>query len=114
MTTPVVKLSKSMNVMIDILNKAEGIQVATPFLVSTMEVLEYDSKYMQWLQMPEVGPLPWMSRRIDKMKTDYVIAIVHFCFVLDYVIVFVRIDCMTLCAFSWTRKSVWKNIYDVY
>lgn len=50
--TPNSKLPKSIKAAIEILNYTEGVEVASPFWVNAMEVLENDTKRMQWLKMP--------------------------------------------------------------
>lgn len=44
----VMELHKSVKASIDILNNKIGVEVANPFRVSMMEVLENDKKRMQW------------------------------------------------------------------
>lgn len=60
-------LTDSIKAAIDILNNTEGIEVASPFWVSATEVLENETKRTLWLQMPESGRLPWMTKQVDKM-----------------------------------------------
>lgn len=51
--TPDAELSGSIKAAIDILNNTDGVEVESLFSVNAMEVLENDTKRMEWLQMPE-------------------------------------------------------------
>lgn len=57
-----------MKVAIEILNHTEGVEVAIPFRVKAMQVLENDAKRTHWLQMPEAACLPLMTRQVDKLN----------------------------------------------
>lgn len=65
---PANELHDSLKTTIDILNSTKGVKVATPFWVSTMEVLKYETKLMLWVQMPESARWPWMTKQINKMN----------------------------------------------
>lgn len=57
-----------MKASIDILNNKTNVEVANPFRVSMMEVLENDKKRMQWLLMLKIVQLSWMTRQVEKMQ----------------------------------------------
>lgn len=53
--TPTYKLCDSVKTAIDILDHMEGFEVAKPFWVTAMKVLENETKRIQWLQMSEAA-----------------------------------------------------------
>lgn len=56
--TPAAELSESIKAAIDILNNMDGVEVESLFWVNAMEVLENDTKRMEWIQMPATAHLP--------------------------------------------------------
>lgn len=64
--TPAIALDKHMKTAIDILKQTEQVEVARPFWVSAMEVLENDAKRTQWLHMPKAVRLSWMTKQVDR------------------------------------------------
>lgn len=67
MPTPANELCNSTKVALDILKNTECVEVASPFWVNSIEVLENDTKHMLWLQMVEAARLSWMIEQVDKM-----------------------------------------------
>lgn len=65
---PIEESTDSVKMPIDILNNTEGVEVATPFWVSAVEVLKNESKETPWLKMPEPASLPWMHKQVDKIE----------------------------------------------
>lgn len=49
--TPVAPLDKHVKIAVKILNQAKDVEMASPFWVSVMEVLENDMNRTQWLYM---------------------------------------------------------------
>lgn len=64
-TTTTYELRNPIKAGIDILNKTEGVVVASPFYVNATEVLENETKSILWLQMPGA---PWMTKKVEKMN----------------------------------------------
>lgn len=62
-----IALDKHMKTAIEILNQTEGVEVASPVWVSVMEVLENDTKRIQWLHMLEAACLTWITKQVGKM-----------------------------------------------
>lgn len=58
-------LCNSIKAAVDILINTKGVEVASPFRINAIEVLETDRKGMLWLTMLEAARLTWMLKQVE-------------------------------------------------